>query len=41
MKLKRTAAAVLAALTAVSAVSVCAFAEENKAELATLNWVAI
>ncbi len=41
MKLKRTAAAVLAALTAVSAASVCAFAEENKAELATLNWADI
>ncbi len=38
MKFKRTAAAVLAAVTAVSAVSVCAFAEENKVELATLDW---
>ncbi len=37
MKLKRTAAAVLAAITAVSAASVCAFAEENKVEIATLD----
>ncbi len=37
MKFKRTAASVLAALTAVSAVSVCAFAEENKVELTTLD----
>ena len=38
MRFKRTAAAVLAAVTAVSAASVCAFAEENKAELATLDF---
>lgn len=37
MKLRKTAAITLAALTAVSA-SICAFAEENDVKLATLKW---